>query len=74
MELEKTTELMSRLREELGELEAGPGAGLKKMVACLAPVRQALETLRRQVVAEGFRNAAEEIRFFKEVKPAFYCL
>lgn len=74
MELEKTTELMSRLREDLDELEAGPGAGLKKMVACLAPVRQALETLRQQVIAEGFRDEADEIHFFKGIKPAFYCL
>ncbi|MCR8560436.1 RteC domain-containing protein [Mucilaginibacter sp. BJC16-A38] len=72
MEKRFADELYGRFRLELLEPEE-PVATVRGLSARLSVVKRYLQVLREEMVAHGFRDAAEEVWFFKEVKPSFYC-
>lgn len=64
--------LLNGLERELENcVELAP---LERMRCELSAIRSCLEKLRQLVIGEGFSSPAEEILFFKSVKPRFYSL
>jgi len=65
-------ELYAQFKEEVLLAESASAGGIKHLAGELAIVRKYLGLLRQEVEAEGFADEAEEILFFKTVKPKFY--
>ena len=65
-------ELYAQFREEVQLVEGAGAGGAKRLAGELAVVRKYLGLLRKDVEAEGFADEAEEMLFFKSVKPKFY--
>jgi hypothetical protein len=62
--------MMDRIQETSKNQQPDPLAFLKE---CIGIVRSAIEQLKNAVADSPFQNEAEEIQFFKHIKPRFYC-
>lgn len=69
---EFSNKLLRQLEDELGRVSAQVNDPFEKMRTALKLIRQAMEKLRTVVLENAFASDAEEIHFFKTIKPAFY--
>jgi hypothetical protein len=65
-------ELYEQLSEDLEFIEKSEVEPINRMVNTVATVRAALNELKSLIVKYPFASTAEEIDFFKHVKPKFY--
>jgi hypothetical protein len=64
--------LFDQLNEDLKIVSSNEHELLKRMTASVSKVRKALQVLKERVEQHPFPNPAEEIHFFKYIKPKFY--
>lgn len=72
MILTRSGQLHAEFTDELESVISGMEQDSRRLAACIRLVRAYLMRLRKLVEESGFSGPAEEIRFFKEVKPRFY--
>jgi len=65
--------LQQGLQVKLQEINAHEASALKKAERSLQSVLATLEQLKLFIISYRFKSAAEEIHFFKEIKPQFVC-
>lgn len=65
--------LLKQLQQELEQIAIEVNDPLEKMKSALKPIRQALKKLKDFLTDHPFKDKAEEIKFFKYIKPDFYC-
>ncbi|MFD0792039.1 hypothetical protein ACFQZX_00340 [Mucilaginibacter litoreus] len=63
-----------RLKDLLEGIAVQDAPALERMTTAVTAVREELQELRALVSGSGFADAAEEIWFFKTMKPQFYAL
>lgn len=64
--------LLKQLEAELEEISFQTLSPIKRLTAALKPIRASLKKLKSYLDDHPFSSEAEEIRFFKYVKPDFY--
>lgn len=69
---EFSEKLYRKLNDDLETASTNEREPLKRMTSSVSKVRKALQTLKEQVEQDPFPNPAEEINFFKHIKPKFY--
>jgi len=67
-------QLLRQLEEEITQIAAAESDAAKKLKLILAAVRSALDQLQTHLGKHPFKDAQEEIGFFKRVKPRFDAL
>lgn len=67
----KTQQLYSTLLDTLQQIESSNTAGLPLYENCLMEIDTAIRQVKTWLTNCTFSSAAEEIRFFKEIKPLF---
>jgi hypothetical protein len=70
---ELSSRLLKQLEAELEEISFKVTDPLTKLTTALKPIRQALKKLKSYLDDHPFSSQAEEIKFFKYIKPDFYC-
>ena len=70
--MEYTTEIYNHLETQLNEIELEAANVLDEARQSYHAVEAALKKIREFIADYTFENPAEEIRFFKEIKPKFY--
>lgn len=66
-------DLLNRLEKELKSINAEPNSVLQKAEQAIRQTYTSVRELREYVLANPFPSQADEIVFFKEVKPRFVC-
>jgi hypothetical protein len=66
--------LYAQLKEEIAEIQATETDPFKLLSAVLKCTRSALKELKDNILKNPFKDEAEQIAFFKHIKPKFYCL
>lgn len=74
MLVKMSEELYSQLENEIRQIIAKETQPFVILSAVLKSVRTALKELKEHILKHPFKDADEEIRFFKHIKPRFYCL
>jgi len=69
---EQVSRLQRQLEEDLERLSYGSSQPLEKLTSALRLIRQSLNRLKEDMEAHPFKDAQEQIDFFKYVKPSFY--
>ncbi len=69
-----TDDLCKRLHAELRDTEASSANTMQHAQRAVHVIQQYLQELKQFIVDNGFADASEEIRFFKEIKPDIYKL
>ncbi|MBX0335374.1 RteC domain-containing protein [Pontibacter sp. HSC-14F20] len=73
--IQQANQLYEGLTQQLRETEALPSSSpAQRREHLLQHIRQVIEVLKQQVIAHTFPDEAEEILFFKEIKPKFTSL
>lgn len=70
---ELSSRMLKQLEAELEEISCQTADPLTKLTTALKPIRQALKKLKSYLDDHPFSSEAEEIKFFKYIKPDFYC-
>ncbi|MHB1178811.1 MAG: RteC domain-containing protein [Daejeonella sp.] len=70
---ELSSKLLKQLEQELEEIACQSKDPLVKLTLALKPIRQSLQKLKNYLNDHPFTSKEEEIRFFKYIKPDFYC-
>lgn len=70
---ELSNRLLQQLEKELEEVSSQNSDPLEKLNSSLKPIRLALNKLRKFIADNPFKDEVEEIKFFKYIKPDFYC-
>lgn len=65
--------LYEDLESQLNQIEVGHTDSLSKAYSAMNLVQHYLERLKEYIIKNKFQSQEEEIRFFKETKPRFYC-
>lgn len=68
-----SSKLLKQLEQELEQIASQSKDPLEKLTSALRPIRQALQRLKHYLNENPFDSKEEEIRFFKYIKPDFYC-
>lgn len=66
--------LYTQLKEEIAKIQATETDPFKTLSAILKCTRVALRELKDYILKNQFKDEAEQIYFFKHIKPKFYCL
>jgi hypothetical protein len=66
--------LLAQLRDDITKISVAETDPFKILSAVLRLIRSALKALKDYIVKNPFKDKAEEIEFFKHIKPQFYCL
>ena len=66
-----TASLIAKMTEELSEISSQSGNTLQKAERSYQYVQRAIQNLKIFILDYSFRDQAEEIKFFKEIKPQF---
>ena len=69
---EHVSRLQRQLVADLEQLSFSSNQPLDKLTGALRLIRQSLSKLKEDMEAHPFKNAQEQINFFKYVKPSFY--
>lgn len=73
--IQQANQLYEELTQQLRETEAMPfSAPAQRQERLLQHIREAIDVLKQQVITYTFADEAEEIFFFKEIKPKFTSL
>lgn len=64
------TEILNKLEKTINELEVEADYSIQRIEAVIHRILECLSELKGYVLKRGFKNADEEIRFFKYQKPA----
>ncbi|WP_276499367.1 RteC domain-containing protein [Pontibacter litorisediminis] len=73
--IQHANQLYAELTQQLRETEALPSPSpAQRQERLLQHIRKAIDALKQQVIAYTFADEAEEINFFKEIKPKFTSL
>lgn len=70
---ELSNKLLKQLETELEQVASESKNPHEKLTSTLKPIRQALQKLKNYLAEHPFANKDEEIKFFKYIKPDFYC-
>lgn len=70
---ELSNKLLKQLEQELEQTTGQSKDPLEKLKSVLKPIRQALQKLKGYLHEHPFASQEEEIKFFKYIKPDFYC-
>jgi hypothetical protein len=70
---ELSSKLLKQLEQDLEQIACQSKDPLEKLTAVLKPIRQALQQLKTYLLEHPFATQQEEIKFFKFIKPDFYC-
>lgn len=70
---ELSSRLLKQLEVELEEISFKVTDPLTKLTTALKPIRQALKKLKTYLDDHPFSSESDEIKFFKYIKPDFYC-
>ena len=70
---ELSSRLLKQLEQELEQIACKSNDPLEKLTSVLKPIRQALQKLKSHLNEHPFASKQDEIKFFKYIKPDFYC-
>lgn len=70
---ELSSKLLKQLEQELEQIACQSKDPLEKLTSALKPIRQSLQKLKNHLNEHPFTSKEEEIKFFKYIKPDFYC-
>lgn len=65
-------ELLKKLEQGISEISTQETSPQERIAKSMQLVRQSISRLRGFIVENGFADAADEIHFFKHIKPTFY--
>jgi hypothetical protein len=74
MLVKMSEELYKQLQDDVKRIVREETVPFKILSEILSFVRSALRELKEYILKNPFKNEAEEIYFFKHIKPKFYCL
>ncbi len=66
-----TSSLIANMTEDLSEISSQSGNTLQKAERSYQCVQRVIRNLKVFILDYSFRDQAEEIKFFKEIKPQF---
>lgn len=66
-------QLYQELEDQLSHIETQQGDILKQTVSSISLVQHYLDRLKEHIIKCKFTSSQEEIEFFKEIKPRFFC-
>lgn len=69
---EHVSQLQRQLVADLEQLSFSSNQPLDKLTGALRLIRQSLNKLKKDIEVHPFKNAQDQIEFFKYVKPSFY--
>lgn len=70
---ELSSKLLKQLEQDLEQIACQSKDPLVKLTLALKPIRLSLQKLKNYLNDHPFTSKEEEIRFFKYIKPDFYC-